>query len=130
MLGIAAVPVDADVAGVQAKILESAAADVARAAADPRVDQIVPADLDSLRVRAAGDRFARSFVPECERKFHAALGEGQPAPMPEVISAFPDVDVAVADPGGLHLDHDLGPFGHWDRLLEHLQRLAKSSQAV
>jgi hypothetical protein len=81
------------------------------------MDQPAIADLDAGNVRTHGDDFADILVAHGEREFYAPISELQPLAAADIVKAFPDMQIAVADAGGYNLEQDLGACGLWGRPL-------------
>jgi hypothetical protein len=114
VVGIAAVAIDAERVRLDdAHVLVAAHTRRAFAAAEPGVDQGHVTHLEVALVRGADvgpecHDFADRLVPHRARQRHAAVLQRQRlAAVAEIIAALPDVKVAVADAGGLHLDQYL-----------------------
>jgi len=114
VIGIAAVAIDAERIRLdRAHVLVAAETGRAFAAAEPGIGQRDVADLEAalvgvLDVGAEGHDLADRLMPHRARQRHAAILERQRlASMAEVVAALPDVQVAVADAGGLDLDQHL-----------------------
>ena len=113
VVGIAAVAIDAERSRLQAHVLVAGEAHLAFAAAEPGIDQRDVADLEiaggSLGIRPERHDFADGLMAHGARQRHAAILQRQRlASVAEIVAAFPDMQVAVADAGRLHLDQDLG----------------------
>jgi hypothetical protein len=124
MAAIAAGGPGAERARGQTEQLVTPLADRARAAADPRVDGVALADLDTLRSRPRRHHLAGNLVAHGEGQLHAALLQGHLVAPAEIEVAVPDVHVAVTDPGGFDAHEDLLAGGLRRRVLTQLQRLA------
>src|SRR4029077_3265982 len=75
-----------------------------------------------LDVRPEGYNFADGLMPHRARQRHAAVLQRQRfAPVAEIVAAFPDMKIAVANTGRLHLDQHLRSSGLRRRLIHFLQ---------
>src|SRR5262249_61918515 len=99
-----------------------APAHLAFAAADPRKHQAALADIDLLGVGTERRHLADGFVPHGQRQGHAAVGQLKLLAAAEIVDAFPEMQVAVADAGRDHPPQDLGTDRLRRRLLAPLQR--------
>ncbi|MGY4593815.1 hypothetical protein ACVWXL_001561 [Bradyrhizobium sp. GM22.5] len=128
VVGIAAVAIDAERARRQAHVLVTGETGRAFAATDPGIDQPDIADLHvalvrRLHVRAEGEHLADRLVPHGQRQVDAAvLQRERLAAVAEIVATFPNVKVAMADAGGLHLDQHLRAGRLRRGLIELLQR--------
>src|SRR6185295_5685819 len=113
----------AERARCQTEQLVAPLADRARAAADPRVDGVALADLDTLRIRPQRHHLAGNLVAHGEGQLHAALLDGDLVSPAEIEVAVPDVHVAVTDTGGFDAHEHLLADGLWRRVVTGLQRL-------
>src|SRR6185312_10234667 len=104
---IAARPLHAEKARRHAELLLAAATGGAGAAADPRMDQPLVAFLDAGRLGAERRHFTDDLVAHGERRDEAAVLDGQLLAAAQIVPAFPDVQVAVADAGRLRAQQHL-----------------------
>ena len=116
--------------GGAAELLVAAPAYRAFAAAEPGMHQPAVADLDALGVGADGDDFADILMPHGQRQFDAAIGELEPLAAAEIVVAFPDMQVAMADAGGDDLEQDLGAGRLRRRPLHQSQRRATFADII
>src|SRR6202040_2281659 len=99
-----AVAIDAERIRLSAHILFAGEAHLAFAAAEPGIDQCDVADLEIALVGGrdiASERqhFTDALMSHRSRQRHAAILQRKPlAAMAKLIAAFPDVQVAVANP--------------------------------
>ena len=114
VVGIAAVAIDAERIRLDdAHVLIATDAGLALAATKPGIGQHDVAGLETafiafFHIRPEGYDFADGFVSHRARQRHATILQGQRlAAMTEIVAALPDVQVAVADAGRLHLDQHL-----------------------
>ena len=121
---VAAVRIHTQAAWRQAHIVLFREAFLACAAAKPGEHNAQVADLHALRVRAELGDAADDFVAHRERQHHAAVLQRHPLAAPDIVIAFPDVQIGVADATMGHLEQHFGAFGLRRRQLEFLQRLA------
>ncbi len=124
IIGIAAVGEHAEALHGAAEILLAALADRAVAAADPGMRQPAVADLDALRVGPDRHHLADVLVAERHRQLHAAVFEAHALAAAEIEIAVGQMQVAVADAGGQHLQQHLGAGGLGRRIFVALKRLA------
>src|SRR5260370_1113462 len=82
--------------------LAAAQAPVAGAAADPRIGEPPLADGEPLGVGPERHHLAHRLVPHHQRQRHAAVGQLELPAAAQVVSALPEVQVAVTDAGGEH----------------------------
>ena len=129
VIGITAVAVDAERVRLhRTHVLVICKTARAFAAAEPGIGQRDGADLEPtfvgvLHVRPEGDDLARRLVAHGAWQGYAAVLQRQRLPaMTKLIAAFPDVQVAVADTGRLHLDQHLRARGLRCRVIDFLQR--------
>ncbi|KAG1170459.1 hypothetical protein G6F35_017210 [Rhizopus arrhizus] len=66
----------------------------ALAAADPRIDEVIAVAGQARGVGACCDDGAHGFMAHRQRQRHAAVFQGQRAALAQVITAFPQVDIA------------------------------------
>ena len=112
MVGIAAVAIDAERIGLQAHVFIAGQTGLAFAAAQPRIDQRDVADLETagfgLGVGPERQHLADRLMSHRSRQRHAAILQRERlSSVAEIVAAFPDVQIAVTDTGGLDLDQDL-----------------------
>ncbi len=130
VIGVAAIAEDAEEARTEAQLLLAALANRAGAAAEPGKDQALVADLGAARLRAQGDDLADRLVPHGQRQLDAALGQLEFLAAAEVVMAFPDMDVAVADAGGENAQQHLAAARLRRRPLEELKGRAALGDIV
>ena len=127
VIGVAAVAIDAERSGFQAHVLFARQADIAFAAAKPGIDQRDVADLEialvaCLDVRSERQHFADRFVAHGSgQRYAAVLQRHRFSSVAEIVAALPDMQIAVADAGGLDLDQDLRSLRLWGRAIDLLQ---------
>src|SRR5260221_545973 len=81
-----------------------------------------PASIGFLDIRPERQNLADRLVPHRARQRHAAILQRQRlAAMAEIVAAFPDMQVAMADAGGLDLDQHLRAGGLRRRLIHLFQ---------
>ena len=113
VVGIAAVAIDAERIGLQAHVLVAGETGLAFAAAEPRIDQRDVADLEialvgGFDIGPERQHLADRLMAHRARQRHAAILERKRlSAVAEIVAAFPDVQIAVADAGGLDLDQHL-----------------------
>ena len=104
VVGIAAIAVDAERIGFQAHILFAGETGVAFAAAEPGIHQRHVADFEIAPVagpdiRPERQHFADRLMAHGSRQRHAAILQRQRfSSVAKIVAAFPDVQIAVADP--------------------------------
>ena len=130
MVGIAARAKHADAERRTAELLVAAPAYCAFPAAQPRMDQPPVADLDAFGIRTHRDDVADILVTHGQWKFHAPISELQPLAAAEIVKAFPDMQIAVADTGSDNLEQDLGPGRLGGRPLHQPQRRSALANVV
>ena len=101
MVGIAAGLVHAHGFARQAQVLIATLADLALAAAVPREDHVFFAHFHALGVGAHGHHGASNLVAHGQRQLHAARCHRQLFSIAQVVLAMPDMQVGVADAGGI-----------------------------
>src|SRR5262245_22749183 len=129
VIGIAAVAIDAERIRLdRAHVLVAAETGRTLAAAEPGIGQRDVADRKTtlvgvLDVRPERDDLADRLVAHRARQRDAAVLQRQRlTAVAEIIAAFPDVQVRVADAGGLDLDQHLRARRLRRRLIDLLQR--------
>src|SRR5262249_25146492 len=118
-----AVAIDAETARRGAQMLVARSAHGALAAADPRIDEPHLADLHALGLRSYGDDLAGGLVAHGQRQRNAAVFERHALAVAEIVAAFPDGEVAVADAGRLDPQQHFGARRLRRRHFDQLQRL-------
>ena len=127
--GVTAGTEDTERGRLRAIVLLVAQADVACAAAEPRIDQKRLADLavGDRCIGALRDEPAENLVSHDHRRGHAAIGETQALAAAEIVVAVLNMQIAVADAAARDIDHHfragglrIGLFDRRDRLAEHL----------
>ncbi len=106
LIGIAAVAMNAEAAGLHAQIFIALTADAADAAADPRIDEHHLADLSVRHIGSDGQDFAGCFVAERQGQRDAAILQHQALAAAEIVAAFPDMQIGMAYARGLDRDDD------------------------
>src|SRR5579863_6639164 len=76
--------------------------------AEPRMHQPPVADLDAFGIRTDRNDFADILVAHGQGQFHPPVSELQPLPAADIVKAFPDMQIAVADTGRHDFEQDLG----------------------
>ena len=104
---IAALREHADVLWLEAQVLFAAPADLAFAAAHPRIDEAHVANRDAGRIGADGHDLADVLVPHRKRQLDAAVGESQLLAAADFVVAIPDMEIGMADAGGQYLEKHL-----------------------
>ncbi|MEA3094797.1 MAG: hypothetical protein QOJ04_6139, partial [Caballeronia sp.] len=102
--GVAAAAIDAERARPRAILLVAPLTDRALAAADPREDDDLAPRRHRRAVRPGGDGLAGDLVAHGQGQVHAARTHFELLAAAEIEKAFADMEVAVTDAGGRHLD--------------------------
>src|SRR3954453_1609041 len=97
VVAVAARTEHADETRLEAELFVAAPAHLAFAAADPWIDQAAVAGLDVASVGAGRYHLADGLVSHDERQGETALGELELLATAEVVGAFPEMQIAVAD---------------------------------
>src|SRR5215207_4787323 len=127
---IPAVAIYAEEARLSAEVLVAAPADRAGPAADPRVDEAHVARADAASLGPDGDDLACRLVPERQGHRNAPVLQRHPAAEAEVVAAFPDVQVAVANSGRSDAKQDLRPGRFGRPALDGLERRPEIHHAI
>ena len=121
MGAVAAVLVDAEAAPVQAHVVVVGQALLAMAAADPGVDDAQVADLDAGRLGPELAHPPDDLMPHRQRQHDAAIFQRHRLAAAEIVAAFPDVQVGVADAAMRGLQQDFRALGLGRRPFDLLQ---------
>ena len=121
-IAVAAVAEHADAARLEAQLLVAAEADAAFAASHPGIHQPPVADRHAARLRADRHDLADVLMAERDRQLHSALDDAQALAAAEIEVAVGQMQIAVADAGGEHLEQHLGAGRLGRGMLRHLKR--------
>src|SRR5690606_31632436 len=102
----------------------AALAGTAGAATDPGMNEPAVSGLDAFRIGTDRHHLADILMPERHRPLHAAILPTEALAAAEIEPAIRQVEIAMADAGGQHLEQHFGALGLRRRLLIELQRLA------
>src|SRR6266487_3753851 len=69
-------------------------------------------------------------MPHHERRGNAAVGDAHPTPLPQVVAAFPEMQIAVAHPGGKGAQEHLAALRHRRLALPPLQWSAEFGDVI
>src|SRR5579872_2734496 len=130
MIGIAAVSVDAEAIRLDAKVLVAPLAHGALATTDPGINEIGLADRDPFGLRSDRDDTAGCLMAHGQRQVDAAVLERQTLAVAEIVAAFPDMKIAVANARGDHFEQHLGALRRRRGRLSLDERLAESGDLV
>ena len=98
----------ADELWLQAKLFVAARTNRAGPTTDPWINQPLIADADTARLTTNRNHAPHILMAECERQLQAAVGEPHHLAAADIIHAFPEMDVAMANSGCGHLQQHFG----------------------